>query len=404
MKLHPPLVRATINALTEIFKENRHADKVIESLLKSNPRWGARDRAFIAESVYEIVRFWRRYWAIMGREPDYHHISLWHLFGVYWKLKGFDIPNWDEFKGAKSLTPEKIQALKLHPEIWQAYPNWMFTRLIEELGKESATQQMLALNQQADVILRANTLQTSAANLQLLLEENGIATEFIDNHPSALLLTERQSIFRNPLFLKGFFEVQDANSQLIAPFLEVEPGMRVIDACAGAGGKSLHIAALMKNKGRLISMDIEAYKLEETKKRARRAGVSILETRLIEGTKTIKRLKEIADRVLLDVPCSGMGVLRRNPDAKWKLSPEFLANLLVTQKNILQTYSQMTKKGGILVYATCSIFNSENRQQVDTFLANNPNFELIEDKLLLPHESGFDGFYMAKMRRKTAQD
>lgn len=404
MKLHPPLVRATVHALTEIFKDNRHADKVIESLLKSNPKWGARDRAFIAESVYEIVRFWRRYWAIMGREPDYHHISLWHLFGVYWKQKGFDIPNWDEFKGAKSLTPEKIQALKLHPEIWQAYPNWMFTRLIEELGKESATQQMLALNQQADVILRANTLQTSAANLQLLLEESGIATEFIDNHPSALLLTERQSIFRNPLFLKGFFEVQDANSQLIAPFLAVEPGMRVIDACAGAGGKSLHIAALMKNKGRLISMDIEAYKLEETKKRARRAGVSILETRLIEGTKTIKRLKEMADRVLLDVPCSGMGVLRRNPDAKWKLSPEFLANLLVTQKNILQTYAQMTKKGGILVYATCSIFNSENRQQVDIFLANNPNFELIEDKLLLPFESGFDGFYMAKMRRKTDLD
>lgn len=393
-------MRAVIAALKEIFGDNRHADKVIESLLKSNPKWGARDRAFLAESTYEIVRYWRRYWAIMDREADLHAISLWHLFGVYWKEKGFEVPHWDEFKGgSKTLSPEKIQALKLHPEIWQSYPDWMFSHLIEELGKESAALQMVALNKPADVVLRANNLQATTQEVKKSLEELGIETETVRNHPSALVLKERQNIFRNPLFLKGLFEVQDGNSQLIAPFLEVEPGMRVIDACAGAGGKSLHIAALMKNKGRLISMDVEEYKLQEMKKRMRRAGVSIFEPRLIEGSKTIKRLKEMADRVLLDVPCTGMGVLRRNPDAKWKVTPEFLQNVREKQAQILQSYSQMTKKGGILVYATCSIFKSENRDQVDAFLAKNPDFELIEDKVMLPAETGFDGFYMAKMKR-----
>ncbi|MCZ8215023.1 MAG: class I SAM-dependent methyltransferase, partial [Cyclobacteriaceae bacterium] len=189
-------------------------------------------------------------------------------------------------------------------------------------------------------------------------------------------------------------------SQAIAPFLQVEPGMRVIDACAGAGGKTLHLAALMQNKGRIISMDTEEWKLTELKLRARRAGVGNVETRVIESTKTIKRMEKMGDRVLLDVPCSGLGVLRRNPDAKWKLSPEFIEKVIDLQKNILHDYSMMVKPGGKLVYSTCSLMPTENEKQVATFLANNPDFTLEEEKHIWPSE-GFDGFYMARVVRKA---
>jgi 16S rRNA (cytosine967-C5)-methyltransferase len=176
--------------------------------------------------------------------------------------------------------------------------------------------------------------------------------------------------------------------------------MRVIDACAGGGGKTLHIAALMQNKGRIISMDITQWKLDELKKRARRATASNIEPRLIEGSKTIKRLENSADRVLLDVPCSGSGVIKRNPDAKWKLNLDFIERTKAIQQKILSEYSSMTKKGGQLVYSTCSVLPSENRNQVDEFLKNNENFELIKDKTILPSE-GFDGFYMALIKRKN---
>jgi 16S rRNA (cytosine967-C5)-methyltransferase len=187
---------------------------------------------------------------------------------------------------------------------------------------------------------------------------------------------------------------------LVAQYLEVSPGMRVIDACAGAGGKSLHIAAIMQNKGKLISMDVEQYKLDELKKRATRAGANIIETRLIESSKNIKRLHESADRLLLDVPCSGLGVLRRNPDAKWKLTPEFINNIKQTQQHILQQYSNMLKPGGKMVYATCSILTSENEGQVTHFLQENPQFELEKQQRISVAQTQYDGFYMALLHKK----
>jgi 16S rRNA (cytosine967-C5)-methyltransferase len=188
---------------------------------------------------------------------------------------------------------------------------------------------------------------------------------------------------------------------LVAEFLKIEPGMRIVDACAGAGGKTLHIASITQNKGRIISLDTEQWKLDETKKRARRAGVSNLEIRLIEGSKTMKKLHDTADRLLLDVPCSGLGVIKRNPDAKWKLSLEFINRLKVMQAEIIQDYSKIVKVGGKMVYATCSILPSENQGQVETFLKNNPNYKLEEEKIVLPSESGFDGFYMARIIRES---
>lgn len=243
-------------------------------------------------------------------------------------------------------------------------------------------------------------LKGTRSELQNLLANQGIETNILESCSEALVIKQKTNIFKLEEFKNGFFEVQDAGSQLIAPFLEVTQGMRVIDACAGAGGKTLHIAALMKNKGSIIALDVDALKLEELKKRAKRNAVFNVQQHCIENNKTIKRLENSADRLLLDVPCSGIGVLRRNPDAKWKLSEEFLIHLKDKQQYILSNYAVMLKKGGKLVYSTCSIFPSENEKQVEIFLQSHPNYILEEEKTIYPSVFGFDGFYMARILKQ----
>lgn len=400
VKLYPNLVQAVVEALQEIFGDGRYADRAIESRLKSNPRWGARDRGYIAETTYDIVRYWRMLWALADREPSLDEPSLWRLIGVYHLSKGEDLPEirfWRELKF--NTLQERYKRIQADPLTLASLPDWLMERLVSELGKENAYDEISWLNKPADVILRVNTLRTDRDTLAALLKETNIPTTIIPEAPDALALVRRSNVFAHETFKKGFFEVQDAGSQQIAPFLGVEPGMRVIDACAGAGGKTLHLAAMMKNKGKIIAMDVETPKLTELKRRAARAGADTIETRLISESKDIKRLHESADRVLLDVPCSGLGVLRRNPDAKWKLSPQAIEEVQVKQKEILSSYSKMVKKGGELVYATCSILPSENEQQVEAFLAATPGFTLLETRSLTPAAFGYDGFYMARLRR-----
>ncbi|MCS5490704.1 RsmB/NOP family class I SAM-dependent RNA methyltransferase [Algoriphagus limi] len=395
MKLHNNTIRGVHSALDAIFEQGQYADKVIERTLKSNPKWGARDRSFIAETTYEMVRWWRLI-NYLSPSNDY-----WDLFGTYWLMQGNELPNWEEFS---KINPEKIKEKyeKLeNPAILESVPDWLYQLGKKELGEEWETE-LHSLNEEAEVVLRVNTLKTTRERLKAQLMEEGIRTYQIKGYPDALILEERQNVFRTAAFKAGLFEVQDASSQLVAAALGVEPGMRVIDACAGAGGKTLHLAALMENKGKILSMDLEEWKLQQTKLRARRNGIDIIERKVIEGSKTIKRLKESADRLLLDVPCSGLGVLRRNPDTKWKLSPGSIQKVEETQAEILQTYPSMVKKGGQMVYATCSILPSENEKQVQKFLASEAgkDFELIEEKKVFAHQSGFDGFYIARLQKK----
>ncbi|MDG1277042.1 MAG: class I SAM-dependent methyltransferase [Algoriphagus sp.] len=395
MKLHNNTIRGVHTALKAIFEEGQYADKVIERTLKSNPKWGARDRSFIAETTYEMVRWWRLI-NYLSPSKDYYD-----LFGTYWLMQGHSLPPWEEFA---RINPDKLQDKyeKLDdPAKLESVPDWLFEMGKKELG-EKWEAEIHSLNQEAQVVLRVNTLKTTRERLKNRLAEDNISTHIIKGYPDALILDERANVFRHPTFKEGLFEVQDASSQLVAAALAVEPGMRVIDACAGAGGKSLHIAALMQNKGKVLSMDVEEWKLQQTKLRARRDGVSIIERKVIEGSKTIKRLKDTADRLLLDVPCSGLGVLRRNPDTKWKLSEESIEKVRQTQQEILQSYPSMVKPGGQMVYATCSILPSENQDQVAKFLASEAgkDFELIEDQKVLAQESGFDGFYIARLQKK----
>lgn len=403
MRLHRNLCFAVIDGLTLIFNEGKYADKVVQQLLKRDKRWGSRDRGFVAETTYDIVRWKRLYAEIAEVKEPFKRDDLWRMFAVWATLKGITLPDWKYFEGTPTRRIKgRFDELSKTRKIRESIPDWMDELGIQELGEGVWTKEIAALNRQADVILRVNTLKTTKEQLQADLSDAGIQTEVVQNHPFALRLLERSNVFTTEAFKNGFFEVQDASSQLVAEFLEVKPGMRVVDACAGAGGKTLHLAALMENKGQIIALDIYDNKLKELKRRARRNGAHNIEPRHIDSTKVIKKLYDKADRVLIDAPCSGIGVLRRNPDAKWKLDLDFLRRVQKTQQDILQKYSRMVKAGGKLVYATCSVLPSENQEQVKSFLTSESgkDFTFTGEKIIMAHKSGFDGFYMALMERK----
>ncbi|RUA18641.1 MAG: RNA methyltransferase [Flavobacteriia bacterium] len=402
MRLHRNLVFAVIDALKQIFNDGEYADKVIEKVLRYDKRWGARDRAFIAETTYDIVRWKRLYTEIAEAHEPYSRQHLFRLFAVWCVLKGISLPDWKQLEE----TPErrikgKFDELSKIRKFRESVPDWMDELGEKSLGNKLWTKEIAALNQQADVILRVNTLKITKPQLKLFLAKEDIETVDIDGYPDALKLKERKNVFTTEAFKDGLFEVQDASSQLVAPYLEVQPGQRVVDACAGAGGKTLHLASLMQNKGQLIALDIYESKLKKLKVRARRNGIHNFETRLIDSTKVIKKLHNSADRLLLDAPCSGLGVIKRNPDSKWKLEPEFIDRIMGVQQDILQNYSKMVKKGGQMVYATCSILPQENTEQVKKFLEseNGKEFELVREQNVYASETGFDGFYMALVKK-----
>ncbi len=400
MRLHRNLVFAVIDAIKLIFNEGEYADKVVQKALKRDTRWGARDRKFIAETIYEMVRWKRLYNEIAGTKSHYSTENVWKNFAVFAVLKGYNLPDWNQLQSVPERRIKgKFDEFQKNRVLKESIPDWLDELAVKELGESNWRNEITALNKQAAVVLRTNTLKTTKENLQKKLAEEGIETVTINGYPDGLQLIERANVFRTNCFKDGFFEVQDASSQLVAAYLDVKPGMRVIDTCAGAGGKTLHLASLMENKGQIIACDIYESKLKKLKIRTRRAGAFNITTKVIETPKVMKKMKNTADSVLIDAPCSGIGVLKRNPDSKWKLQPEFIANIKKTQAEILESYSKLVKVNGQLVYATCSILPSENENQVANFLKNHPEFEFIKENKVSAYKSGFDGFYMALLKR-----
>lgn len=395
MKINRPLANLVLQALEEILFDKKFADKVIEKHLRGQKKWGPSTRKFFADTVYETVR-WYRLLDFIANSND-----LWRVLGASWLRQGFDLPSWKEFEGLSYdyLKRKEKQAAGSFV-VSQSLTDWMDKYGREQLGEDWESV-IKALNKPNEACLRVNFLKASPEDVITTLAADDIIAEKIsDELPGALRLKEKKNIFATQAFRNGLFEMQDPGSQQIVPLLGVEPGQRVVDACAGSGGKTLHMASLMKNKGRIIAMDVHDWKLHELKLRARRDGVDIIETRLIDSAKVIKRLEGQADRLLLDVPCSGSGVLRRNPDTKWKLNEKEMERLHATQYEILSTYSAMTKKGGQMVYATCSVFPSENEQQVAKFLKEyGKEWTLVKEIHLRPDKEGFDGFYGALLRR-----
>ena len=403
MRLHRNLVYTTIDSLNAIFNEGEYADKVVARALKKDKRWGSSDRKFVAETIYEVVRWKRLYAEIAEVKEPYNRENIWRMFATWAVLRGYPIPDWKQLEG----TPErkikgKFDELSKVRAIKESIPDWMDELGVKELGEKVWSKEITAQNQPAKVILRVNTLKTTKEKLRAILMDLDIETEFIKDNTDALVLKERANVFLTEAFKEGLFEVQDASSQLVAAFLDVQPGMRVVDTCAGAGGKTLHLASLMENKGQLIAMDLYESKLKQLKLRAKRNGAFNIEYKIIDSTKVIKKLHEKADRVLIDAPCSGLGVLKRNPDAKWKLQPEFIENIKKIQAEVLENYSKIVKPGGKLVYATCSILPSENQEQIKKFLTSDigKSFTFVKESKLLASVDGYDGFYMALLERK----
>lgn len=393
IKLHRPIILIIKRVLEEIFQDKRPADKCLEFAFKNNKQLGARDRALIAETVYEILRYFELYAYCANTRTNF-----WHIIASYFIIQDQKLPAWSEWQNLNIALIQKLyKEAQQQRLLRESIPEWL-----DELGQDELKNEweniLSALNKKADSVIRINTLKINNQDLQKKLFEANIPFQTIDQSEHALII-HKKNIFQSDLFKNGYFEMQDTASQLVAPFLDLQSGMRVIDACAGAGGKSLHISSLLQNKGYVISLDTEKWKLEELKKRAKRNGVSIIETRWIENNKVIKRLHESCDRLLLDVPCSGLGVLRRNPDAKWKLTKEFIEEVKKTQSSILDSYCKMLRPGGKMVYATCSILPSENQNQISTFLNKHKEFILEEEKTIWPHQFGFDGFYMARLKK-----
>ena len=397
--IHRNLLIGIHDALEEtFFQDKKYADKVLERLLKAHKKWGSADRQVVSEIFYDIVRWKKRleYYMGEGTKPS----NIYNLILAYLLWKKVKYKKFDEFDGIKTGGILSKLDKKTFPTkaIEHSVPDWLAGLFEKELGAKWE-KEMSALNEQAPVILRANSLKISAENLVEILKEEGVNSFVLRGYPDAVQLEEKKNVFLTSAFKEGFFEVQDASSQKIAELLDVKEGMRVVDACAGAGGKTLHIAALMKNKGQIIALDIYEWKLAELKRRAKRAGAFNIETRFIEDNKVTKRLHNTADRLLIDAPCSGLGVLKRNPDSKWKIDEDFINRIKIEQENILQNYSKILKKGGKMVYATCSILPSENGEQVRKFLAENTEFALVKEENIMPSD-GYDGFYMALIERK----
>jgi len=396
--IHRNLAIGIHDALQEtFFEKNKYADKVIERLLKSHRQWGSQDRAVVSEIFYNIIRWKKRLEYYMGEGVKPNNIYKLIIAYLLWSKTNYK--RFEEFEGIKiaDITTKLRKGTVPTKAIEHSIPEWLVETLERELG-EKWEKEMHALNEKAPTVLRANSLRTTPKELISDLAHENVVSYPIKNYPDAVQLEEKKNVFLTTAFKEGLFEVQDASSQKIGYFLDVKEGQRVVDACAGAGGKTLHIAALMKNKGQIIALDIFEWKLAELKRRAKRAGAHNIETRVISDTKVIKRLHDKVDRLLIDAPCSGLGVLKRNPDSKWKIDQAFIDRIKTEQQQIMQDYSKMLKVGGKMAYATCSILPSENNKQVEEFIKNNPNYKMIKDEKVMPSE-GYDGFYMALIER-----
>jgi len=378
--------------------DGQYSDKAFEFSFKKDRSLTEYDKSLIVSNVYYIVRNWR-----LLKEIDdkigFKAGETRCLVGIALILQGADISSYAKFTGIHKLEVQtQAKTLSQNRAIADSVPDWLDQTAMAELG-EKWPPILKSLNAEPYQVIRVNTLKTSCKALREILFKKGVETMENAKSPEALIVKHKINIFQLTEFKDGLFEVQDVSSQQVSHFANPKPGMRVVDACAGSGGKTLHLAAIMQNRGKIIALDLYPSKLETLRKRARRAGVSIIEPKVIESTKVIKRLYDTADLVILDVPCSGLGVLKRNPEIKWRLQSIDLQNLHKTQEDLLNRYSRMVKPGGRMVYSTCSILPSENSLQIQAFLQQcEGKFELSGGKIISPEE-GFDGFYMAELKR-----
>lgn len=415
------IISNCVEVLSESFLNQKPADLILSYFFKKNKNLGSHDRSHIAELFYGVIRN-KRYLNKIAGDDVPHKLILIYLI----KVLGKSIREIRSILSeSEELWLKEIKSKKIVIEDWAtklSVPDWLWVRLLNQLGEDNAIKLAKSLLIPATFNLRVNTLKDKsvAAILDELRESfPQLAKSILETKisPIGISLPRGTAIHRHPLFLNGNIEVQDEGSQILSFLLAPGRGQMVADFCAGAGGKTLAISALMKNTGRIYAFDISDRRLANLKQRLKRSGGSNIMMQRIanENDLKIKRLKGKFDRVLIDAPCTGLGTLRRNPDLKWRQTEISLFELVSKQKAILNSAAQLCKIGGYLVYATCSLLNEENEEQINQFLINYPNFKLILPNTILskygitvghdqylklnPYQNNTDGFFGALFKR-----
>ena len=280
------------------------------------------------------------------------------------------------------------------------HPQWLVERWIDQFGIEQTKEICLADNKEPPLILRVNTLRTNRVDILESLKRQGITAQSSTLTEEGIIINSGAGSLDNlDILQKGLCQVQDESSMLVAHALNPQPGEFIIDCCAAPGGKTTHIAELMNNNGRILAVDIHEHKIKQIKSNAIRLGIKIIEPLLVDARKIGNKFKGKADRVLVDAPCSGLGVLRRKADLRWKKTPDELKNLPTLQLEILNSAAATLKQGGTLIYSTCTLEREENEGIIKKFINSHSDFKLEYNKILLPHIDGTDGFFIAKLKK-----
>jgi 16S rRNA (cytosine967-C5)-methyltransferase len=412
----------TVRALSGVLPREAAADKGLSEYFRENPKLGHSDRGVVAETVYAVLRNKRSLAAAAGSEYP-RELALAALA----RVRGMNLKQLEHLLRPKEA--ELIQRIKgwkpeeAPPAVRNDVPDWLWERMVAARGEEGAEALARSLRQGAPLDLRVNLVKASRDEVLAKLKEQGIEGQATPYSPHGIRVNGKPVLQRNPLFLDGSIEVQDEGSQLLAELMAPKRGEMVVDFCAGAGGKTLALGALMRSTGRLYALDVAAGRLAKLKPRLARSGLSNVHPVRIESENDIKvkRMAGKADRVLVDAPCSGLGTVRRNPDLKWRHEPSDIAELAVKQGAILTAAARLVKPGGRLVYATCSLLREENRAVVDAFLAAHPEYgeinaaEVLAKRdielessaapalELLPQVHNTDGFFACVLERKPEQ-
>jgi 16S rRNA (cytosine967-C5)-methyltransferase len=406
--------------LREMLRFDAAADAVLSRHLRARPQLGQRDRQILADTVYQVLRHLRLLRALAESDDSIGGAIELRLTVLGWQGDARSL--------REALTPEQFDwrkrlleqdALRLPEAVRWSLPDWLDAALRSAYGDEFPALAQ-ALLRPAPLDLRVNVLKTRREAVIDAFGRLAIPAQPTRYSPWGVRLEGKPALQNLTLFRDGWVEVQDEGSQLLALLLAPRRGEMVVDFCAGAGGKTLALGAMMRSTGRLYAFDVAEYRLAKLKPRLLRSGLSNVYPVVIahERDDRVRRLAGKVDRVLVDAPCSGLGTLRRNPDLKWRQTPDDVAEMVAKQAAILQAASTLLKPGGRLVYATCSLLPAENAEVVDAFLAAHPEFERVPagaileqqgvaaaelapqgDLRLLPHRHGTDGFYAAVLQR-----
>lgn len=418
MRFTPALFAHAEAALSELLRSSYPADSVVSRYFRNNRELGHADRGFVAELVFTVLRRKRSLSARCGDDVTSRRLLLAALASVQgWNRRELE-PVLRESEGKWLAEAKAVKREDMPPAVRCDLPDWLYDALLAQYGEAETEILAAALNQPAPLDLRINPAKAERAAVIESLAFNGIVGAPTPFSPLGIRLAGKPALSKHPLFVDGSIEVQDEGSQLLGYLLQPRRGEMVADFCAGAGGKTLLLGALMRSQGRLYAFDVSEKRLANLKPRLARSGLSNVHPVRIDSENDIKikRLAGKLDRVLVDAPCSGLGTLRRNPDLKWRQTPESVAELTAKQGAILASAANLVKPGGRLVYATCSLLEAENDAIVTAFLAQRPDFVALSAEEVLrqqdivvdcgerlrlqPQRHATDGFFAAVFERQ----